>query len=238
MAGYDELSRRLENIEEKIVRVCAHCGRNREEITLLAVSKFHPAEAVYEAYQAGLRIFGENRVQEAIEKFTHPLIASIRDDITLHFQGHLQSNKIKKALECFDCIQSLDSIELVEEIIKKISVRNEPLEVLFELHTAEYSKSGFLKEEDLLRALELVMQTPALIPRGLMTMAPYTTDTALIRASFQTCKKLFDKIQHAYKLPDFSVLSMGMSNDFEIAIEEGATMIRIGTALFGERTYG
>lgn len=237
MAGYKELSKRLENIEERIAGACSRSGRKREEITLLAVSKFHPTEAVYEAYKAGLKIFGENRVQEALEKFSDTLIEPFRGDIFLHLQGHLQTNKIKKALECFDCIQSLDSVELVTEIIKKMPLRTKPLDVLFELHTGEETKSGFLHKADLIRALELVLETPTIIPRGLMTMAPYTDNTAIIRASFQTCKKLFDTIQHTYKLPCFSVLSMGMSNDFEIAIEEGSTMIRIGTALFGERIY-
>lgn len=238
MAGYEDIPERLEILESRISAACLRSGRTRDAITLLAVSKFHPAEAVLKAYEAGLRVFGENRVQEAQEKFTDPRIAALRSSLQLHFQGHLQSNKINRALELFDCIQSLDSPELIEQLIKRLPFRHAPLEVLFELHTGEESKTGFLEESALLMALERVLEVSRLKPRGLMTMAPFTSDTGLIRASFIKCRKLFEYIQKTYKLSDFTILSMGMSNDFEIAIEEGATLLRIGTALFGERTYG
>lgn len=237
MAGYEDIPNRLEVIESRISAACLRCGRTRDSITLLAVSKFHPAEAVLKAYEAGIRVFGENRVQEALEKFNDQLLAPFRDTIQLHFQGHLQSNKIKKALELFDSIQSLDSLELIEQLIKRLPARRDPLDVLFELHTGEASKTGFLEESALLNALERVLKVPHIKPRGLMTMAPYTSDTAVIRASFRKCRKLFEYIRSTYALSDFTILSMGMSNDFEIAIEEGATLLRIGTALFGERTY-
>ncbi len=237
MAGYEDIPKRLEAIESRISAACLRSGRTRDSITLLAVSKFHPAEAVVKAYEAGLRVFGENRVQEAQEKFTDPLIAPLRNSLQLHFQGHLQTNKINKALELFDCVQSLDSLELIEQLIKRLPARQAPLEVLFELHTGEESKTGFLEESALIKALERVLEVSQLKPCGLMTMAPYTSDTELIRASFRKCRRLFEHIQKTYRLPDFTILSMGMSNDFEIAIEEGATLLRIGTALFGERNY-
>lgn len=237
MTGYEDIPNRLEVIQSRIHAACMRSGRTCDSITLLAVSKFHPAEAVAKAYEAGLRVFGENRVQEAVEKFNSPLIKPLRNTIQVHFQGHLQSNKINKALELFDCIQSLDSLELIEQLIKRLSIRLAPLEVLFELHTGEASKAGFLEESALLKALERVLEVPQIKPRGLMTMAPFTSDTDAIRASFKKCKKLFEHIQKTYKIPDFTVLSMGMSNDFEIAVEEGSTLLRIGTAIFGERTY-
>ena len=234
---YVHVTERLAEIEEKIAAACLRSGRKQEDITLLAVTKFHPVEAVLSAHKAGLRTFGENRVQEALEKYNDPRLQPLRGAISLHLLGHLQSNKANKALSLFDCIESADSMELVELLGKKTGVENKKIGLCFELHTGEASKSGFSSELELRKALERALAFPGLRVLGLMTMAPYTQDFGKVRASFRQCAGLYEQLKLEYQLDDFSVLSMGMSNDYEIAVEEGATLLRIGTALFGERVY-
>ncbi|MDR1586232.1 MAG: YggS family pyridoxal phosphate-dependent enzyme [Treponema sp.] len=230
----------IKKIEEKIQRACEASGRKREEITLLGVSKFHGREAVEEAWQGGIRFFGENRVQEAAEKFSgfreaHPGLA-------LHMIGSLQRNKVKTALSLFDCVQSVDRDDLIRELGKHCGEREKPIELLLELHTGEESKSGFSGLEELYRALELILAYPRLSVRGLMTMAPFTSNEGPIRSSFRLLRKAQRELERRFSPPapadgrvDLSCLSMGMSNDFEIAVEEGSTLLRIGTAIFGER---
>jgi pyridoxal phosphate enzyme (YggS family) len=224
----------IEKIEEKIQQACEASGRKREEITLLGVSKFHGRKAVEEAWQGGIRCFGENRVQEAAEKFSgfrenHP-------DFALHMIGSLQRNKVKTAFSLFDSIQSVDRDDLIRELGKHGAEREKPLELLLELHTGEESKSGFPGLEELYRAVELILAYPCLSIRGLMTMAPFTKDEGPVRSSFRQLKKAQGELEKRFS-PDLglSCLSMGMSDDFEIAIEEGSTLLRIGTAIFGER---
>ncbi|MDR0450035.1 MAG: YggS family pyridoxal phosphate-dependent enzyme [Treponema sp.] len=223
----------LERLEERIRRACARSGRAREGITLLGVSKFHCREAVEEAWKNGLRFFGENRVQEGAEKFsgfreTHP-------GAELHLIGSLQSNKARAAVSLFDCVQSVDRDSIIRELGKYAASRERPLRVLLELHTGEESKRGFPDEESLFRAAEAVLSFPGLRPAGLMTMAPFTDEEGRIRDSFRRALKARAKLLSRFPDADWSCLSMGMSGDFEIAIEEGATLIRIGTLLFGER---
>lgn len=228
----------IANIEERIQKACAACGRKRDEITLVGVTKFHPIESVMEAWQAGLRYFGENRVQEAAEKF-----AAFRESCPgaeLHLIGSLQRNKAKAAVETFDCVQSVDRESIVLELGKRAAARSRPLPVLLELHTGEESKSGFPGLDELFRAVELVLACPALAVRGLMTMAPNTADEGLIRSSFRQVVNAQKELERRFPPPagggwNWSCLSMGMSGDFEIAIEEGSTLMRIGSAIFGER---
>ena len=228
----------IEKIEGRIQRACAASGRKRDEITLVGVSKFHPIESVVEAWQAGVRYFGENRVQEAVEKF-----AGFRQSLPgaeLHLIGSLQRNKAKAAVETFDCVQSLDRESIILELGKRAAARSRPLPVLLELHTGEESKSGFSGLEELFRAAELVLDCPALLVRGLMTMAPNTGDEGLIRSSFRQVVNAQKELERRFPPPaggdwNWSCLSMGMSGDFEIAIEEGSTLTRIGSAIFGER---
>ncbi|GAB1455421.1 hypothetical protein MASR2M48_07280 [Spirochaetota bacterium] len=155
---------------------------------------------------------------------------------SLQLLGHLQSNKIKKAVALFDCIQSVDSEPLLLEIAKRAETMGKKIDILFELHTGEESKSGFKDEASLLHAIAVASTIDSLQPRGLMTMAPYTQDAAIVRHAFKECTAAYEHARSALALPAFDILSMGMSNDFEIAIEEGATMIRVGTTIFGERT--
>ena len=202
---------------------------------LLAVSKFNPAEAVLAAYAAGIRAFGENRVQEADAKFGQ-LAGSIHG-ATIHLLGHLQSNKARKAATLFNCVQSIDSAAIALELSRRAQDAGRTLDLLFELHTGEESKSGFAGADELYRAMEAVAVLPAVRIRGLMTMAPYTDDVAAIRASFRACSGAFEKAKKLFALPSFDTLSMGMTNDLELAIEEGSTMVRVGTAIFGSRAY-
>lgn len=234
--GYAErIAKSVGAVQARMAAACRRAGRGDGSVTLLAVTKFNPAEAVLAAYAAGVRIFGENRVQEAESKFSS--IAGSIPGATLHLLGHLQSNKARKAAALFDCIQSVDSEAIITELSRRASDVGRPLDVLFELHTGEESKSGFPDTDSLFRALDAASALPALRVRGLMTMAPYTDDKDTVRASFRRCADAFGKARAMHDPAVFSVLSMGMTNDFEIAIEEGATMIRIGTAIFGSRTY-
>ena len=153
--------------------------------------------------------------------------------------GQLQSNKVKKALEYASCIQSVDRIDLLREIEKQCAKTDRRIKVLFEVHTGEESKSGFTSEADLLEAIEKCAEGafPHIIPEGFMTMAPFTDDEKLVRKSFITLRNLSEKIRPQFPSLSLTELSMGMSGDFEIAIEEGSTLVRVGTAIFGERDY-
>jgi pyridoxal phosphate enzyme (YggS family) len=198
----------------------------------MGVSKFHEFSEIEEAWNGGIRLFGESRVQEAVEKFTG--FKTSLAGAELHMIGSLQRNKAKTAVSLFDCIQSVDRDSLVTELGSLTSDRDSPLTILLELHTGESSKAGFLEEDHLFRAVEHVLSYPGLALGGLMTMAPYTGDEALIRAAFRSLVSVRNKLEARFPEGDWSGLSMGMSNDFEIAIEEGSTLIRIGTAIFGE----
>ena len=225
-----EILQKIESAEQKY-------NRTKGTVKLLAVSKFHPVDAVEKAISAGHLLFGENRVQEAVAKFTD--INSFNKDVELHIIGQLQTNKVKKAVTVASCIESVDRIDLLKEIQKQCEKINKKIKILFEVNTAEDSKSGFKNYEDLYEAVKYCADgnTPFVEPIGFMTMAPLTDDEALIRKSFSSLRKLSEKLQTEFPMFNFSELSMGMSNDYEIAIEEGSTEVRIGTAIFGEREY-
>jgi pyridoxal phosphate enzyme (YggS family) len=198
----------------------------------MAVSKFQPIAKIEEARKSGLRLFGENRVREAAEKFPPQILLR---DCEVHMIGSLQRNKAKTASRIFNCVQSLDRDEIITELAKYGKEREKPLSVLLELHTGEASKSGFPDEEALLRAAEQVLSSPGLAAGGLMTMAPFNAAESAIRASFRALVHARGTLVSHFPQADWSCLSMGMSEDFEIAIEEGSTLLRIGTAIFGER---
>ena len=228
------IAENIEKIEARIQRACASSGRKREEITLMGVSKFHPAESAARAWDAGLRCFGENRVQEGREKFAG--FREAHPGTELHLTGSLQRNKAKAAAAFFDCVQSVDREPLIGELAKYAALRENPLRILLELHTGEDSKNGFPGLDELYRAAELVLGCPSLRVCGLMTMAPNTASTDLIRQSFRQLVQARRELERRFPLPGgWSCLSMGMSGDFETAIEEGSTMLRIGSAIFGER---
>ena len=228
-------------MRERVEVASSRVGRDPSSIDIVAVSKFHPVEAVEAAVACGIRRFAESRVQEAEGKFEG--IGAVRSEFRLDLIGHLQSNKVRRALHLFDRIQSVDSMDILEKIVSGASVKAETeksgtTELLFELHTAEDSKSGFPDVDALRRAVESIIGLPRQVGvslRGLMTVAPFGAGEIKIRASFGTLRRLQERLMAEFSIPQFDVLSMGMSGDFEIAVEEGATEIRIGTALFGER---
>ncbi|OHE61507.1 MAG: YggS family pyridoxal phosphate enzyme, partial [Treponema sp. GWA1_62_8] len=212
---------------------CARSGRRRDEVALMAVTKFQDRDAVLEAYGAGARLFGESRVQEAAAKYEDLLPAL--PGAELHMIGSLQANKAKAAAGLFSCIQSVDRPEIIGELAKRAAAFGKRLDLLLELHTGEDSKAGFPDLDSLLRGAEFALSfTASLRLRGLMTMAPYTVDQAPVRASFRALAAARNRLSEHFPEADFSVLSMGMTNDFEIAVEEGSTLVRIGTAIFAE----
>ena len=230
-----QIAENLESVLNKIRAVEKRAFRDENSVKLVAVSKFHPAESVIEALEAGQLLFGENRVQEAAAKFDEIRARGLEPN--LHIIGSLQRNKVKEAVRIARCIESVDRIELIEEIEKQAAKINKNIEILFEVHTGEDSKAGFTSEEDLHTAVSRCAkgEFPHITPKGFMTMAPFTSDTSLIRKSFVTLRNLRDSLQNEFPALSLHELSMGMSGDYEIAIEEGATIVRIGTAIFGER---
>lgn len=232
-----DIKTNLENINAKINEACQKAGRNPAEVKLVAVSKFHPAKDVIDAINCGQLLFGENRVQEAKEKFTG--IYESHPEVQLHIIGTLQRNKVKDAVKIASCIESVDRVELLEEIEKQCAKIGKKIEVFLELHTGEETKSGFPDFDSLKNTAELFIQDkfPHVTLRGLMTMAPFTEDKDLIRKSFSTLKEAKQKINALYPALNLTELSMGMSNDFELAVEEGSTIVRIGTSIFGPRVY-
>lgn len=230
------IPKNLAIIQERIHAAGQRSGRRSEEIDLMAVSKTHPPESIHEAYNAGLRVFGENRVQEFAGKAA--ALADLRD-ADFHMIGHLQTNKAAKAGELFSSVDSLDSVKLAEKLDVAARAMHKKLSVLIEINVGgEAAKSGIAPDsqelEELLRAAP---RFEALAFRGLMTVPPFTDDPAGARPYFRRLRELRDSMA-ARKLPAIAmnVLSMGMSHDFEIAIEEGSTCVRVGTAIFGERT--
>jgi pyridoxal phosphate enzyme (YggS family) len=227
------------SIEENVARVrdriesaCHRAGRRQEDVKLVAVSKTFPPERIREAYQAGLREFGENRVQEAASKIS--ALAGL--DITWHLIGHLQSNKARRARELFHWIQSVDSGHLGQKLDQAPPGRSERLPVLLQLNLGQEETKSGLGGGDAPRVAEEVGRLSTLELRGLMLIPPFCENAEEARPFFRGLRLLANQIE-ALRLPHVAMreLSMGMSHDFEIAIEEGATMVRVGTAIFGER---
>jgi pyridoxal phosphate enzyme (YggS family) len=233
------LAQNLEQLEESIVQACRRAGRPRAEVELMAVSKTYPAATIAEAAALGLSLFGENRVQEFAGKAAEldALRQSATDPIRVHLIGHLQSNKAQRAVELFDGIDSLDSLRLAERINEAAGRLGERLPVLIEVKLSpEETKAGL--DPNSVEATQLLERLPELDNlqlRGLMTIAPFDVPEAETRACFRSLREWRDRWAAAHQSLEFSVLSMGMSGDFALAIEEGATRIRVGTALFGAR---
>ena len=221
----------LKILEDKIAERCNACGRKRSEILLIAVSKTQPVDVINDAISAGLSDFGENKAQELRDKSRE-----ISGDFHWHFIGHLQSNKIKYVINAAHFIHSVDSIKIAEEINDKAAQIDKLQNVLLEIKTSdEATKFGLGNVDEIFETVEYCRNARFLDPIGLMTMAPYTDDIDKIRYSFKHLRDIREKLNSAgYALKE---LSMGMSHDYEIAIEEGATMLRVGAAIFGERNY-
>lgn len=224
----------LQEIRNRIKEAALRVGRDEEEVTLIAVSKTYSVEAIEEAMIEGCRDFGENQVQELIGK-----IDAIPKDVNWHLIGHLQTNKVKYIIGKTALIHSVDSLKLAEEIEKQSAKKNQITSILVEVNVAEEaSKYGF-KCEEVVEVMKKLNTMSHIKVEGLMTVAPFVEDAEENRPIFRKLYELSVDIQKQ-KLDNISntILSMGMSNDYEIAIEEGATMIRLGTAIFGNRDYG
>jgi pyridoxal phosphate enzyme (YggS family) len=226
------LKERLTELSAELAELATEAGRSPEEIKLIAVSKTHPSELIAEAFQAGQVRFGENRVQEASEK-----IERLQNPgIEWHLIGHLQKNKARFCPGRFDWIHSIDSQELLELLEKQCALQSQPIQILLQANLSqENSKSGVSDYDNLCRLLEKAQDCQWLSCRGLMTMAAATDDANEIRRTFAQLRTWLEKLRNEFTLTTFTELSMGMSSDYRIAIAEGATMIRLGTALFGER---
>jgi pyridoxal phosphate enzyme (YggS family) len=219
-------------IRKQIAEACQRAGRAESDVALMAVSKMHPAAAIEEAYAAGLRLFGENRVQEWQEKLQ--ALAQL-NDIETHLIGPLQSNKAARAAELFHAIDSVDSLKIATRLDAAARSLNKRLPILIEVKLShEESKHG-IAPEDLPALLDQLGALDFLIPSGLMTVPPWSEDGEAARPYFRELRRLRDASLIA--CPTLTQLSMGMSNDFSVAIEEGSTCVRIGTALFGRRQY-
>jgi PLP dependent protein len=229
------LAENLEKLEDAIAAACRAAGRARSEVELMAVSKTFPAETLVEASALGLNLFGENRVQEWSLKA--PALGPKRESVACHLIGHLQSNKAARAVELFDGIDSLDSLRLAERLNDAASKLGLRLPVLIEVKLSpEETKAGIDPEsDDATKLLEGLPHLTSLEPRGLMTIAPWGAPDEVTRACFRSLREWRDCWAQAHPRLNFDVLSMGMSGDFALAIAEGATRIRVGTALFGKR---
>lgn len=224
-----EIPANIADIRERIAAAAQRAGRASNEITLIAVSKTFPAEAIRAAHAAGLRHFGENRIQECETK--RPQLADLH--ATWHLIGHLQSNKIRRAAELFDRVDSVDSLAVAQKLNEAAGAQNKRLGVLIEVHMGEATKSG-VAEAELPALAEAAVPLAHLNLLGLMMIPPFSDDPEIARPYFRKLRTLRDETARRIGRP-LPVLSMGMSHDFEIAIEEGATEVRIGTGLFGDR---
>lgn len=223
----------LQNIENRIQEACARAGRKRDEVTLIAVSKTKPVEMLQEVYKEGIRDFGENKVQELCQK-----IEVLPENINWHMIGHLQTNKVKYIVGKTRLIHSVDSLKLAEEIQRLAEKRDVDVDILVEVNIAnEESKFGISKEKvlDLVQAISRLTRVHI---KGLMTIAPLVNNPEDNRLFFRGIKELSVDIElQNIDNVSMDVLSMGMTGDYEVAIEEGATMVRVGTGIFGERNY-
>ena len=227
------LKDQLQEVEKRIQAACDRAGRKREEVTLIAVSKTKPVETLQEAYDLGVRIFGENKVQELTAKYE-----ALPKDIHWHMIGHLQTNKVKYIIDKAELIHSVDSLKLAETIEKEAAKHDLIADILVEVNVAEEESKFGMKMEEVIPFVEKVSAFPHVRVRGLMTIAPFVEDPEENRSIFADLHKLYIDIKKKNHDNDtVSVLSMGMTNDYEVAIEEGATMVRVGTGIFGARSY-
>ena len=227
------LEQSLAEVESKIQAACDRAHRDRSEVTLIAVSKTKPISMLQEAYDLGIRVFGENKVQEIVDKYD-----VLPDDIHWHMIGHLQRNKIKYIADKVDLIHSVDSVRLAEAIEKEAAKHDRVVSVLLEVNVAEEESKFGLHIDEVVPTLEKIAQFSHIKVCGLMTIAPFVENSEENRPIFAKLRKLsVDITEKNIDNTNMSILSMGMTNDYEVAIEEGATMVRVGTGIFGARNY-
>lgn len=227
------IAENLQQVRENIRRACQKAGRNPEEVTLIAVSKTKPVSALLEAYDADARVFGENKVQEIMDKYDR-----LPSDIQWHMIGHLQRNKVKYIIDKVAMIHSVDSLRLAETIEREAARHNVKVPVLVEVNVAQEESKFGLGTDEVIPLLESLAGFAHLEVKGLMTIAPFVENPENNREVFRELKKLSVDI-NAKNINNItmSVLSMGMTGDYEVAVQEGATMVRVGTGIFGERDY-
>ncbi len=230
----DELAERVRQVRMQVAEAALRSGRSAEDVTIVAVTKTVPIERIALAAELGLRVFGENRVQEAREK-----VAALRGRLlNWHLIGYLQTNKAARAVELFDLIHSVDSTRLAEALERNAAARERVQPVLLEVNVSgEASKEG-VSPAELPALAEKIVGMPHLRVQGLMTIAPYTEHPEEVRPVFRRLRELRDRMRERFPQGSWDILSMGMTNDFQVAIEEGATLVRIGRAIFGERPAG
>jgi pyridoxal phosphate enzyme (YggS family) len=227
-----ELEDNIARVRKRIAAACRRAGRQPESIKLVAVSKTVPSALIRRAYEAGVRDFGENRAQEAVDKR-----GALSDLAAVwHLIGHLQTNKAKSARELFHWVQTVDSVRVAQKLDQAALSREDRLPVLIQVRLGDEPTKSGVQESEVLRLAEQVSTLSTLELRGLMVLPPYFEDTEQVRPFFRRLRELARTLESA-RLPNVAMqeLSMGMSHDFEVAIEEGATMVRVGTAIFGER---
>jgi PLP dependent protein len=226
-----DLTARVRAVRARVAAAAERAGRSPDGVQIVAVSKMVDVERIRGAYELGLKMFGENRVQEARNKIAALRLPLIRWELI----GHLQTNKVARAVELFDRVQSVDSVHLAEALERQAAQDGRPLPVLVEVNVAgEASKSG-LPLADAAAAARIIAVLPHLRVEGLMTVAPQVADPEAVRPVFRQLRELRDRLRVAAPQSDWRHLSMGMTDDFEVAIAEGATLVRIGRAIFGER---
>jgi pyridoxal phosphate enzyme (YggS family) len=229
----ETLQSNLSQVRTRISETAARVGRDPADIRLMAVTKTLPLETIQLGRQTGLTLFGENRIQEAQSKYG---VLVETEDLELHLIGHLQRNKAKIAASLFQCVQSIDKLETAEALNRHCADLGRTIDILLELNTSgEASKFGFETADDLWRGCGEITRLEQLRIRGVMTVGPFTSDRDRIRRAFSHLRDSLEGLRTRYPQLPLDTLSMGMSADFEIAIEEGATMLRLGTVLFGER---
>ena len=227
------LAENLQQVNANIEKACAAVGRAPSEITLVAVSKTKPVSMLQEAYDAGARVFGENKVQEIMDKYDQ-----LPSDIQWHMIGHLQRNKVKYIIDKVAMIHSVDSLRLAQTIEQEAAKKELVMPILLEVNVAEEDTKFGLKVEEVLPLVEEISKFPHVHIRGLMTSAPFVANPEENRCYFKKLHKLFVDIRE--KNIDnvcMDVLSMGMTGDYQVAVQEGSTMVRVGTGIFGERNY-
>lgn len=227
------LKENLAQVEAKIQEACNKAGRNRDEVTLIAVSKTKPVPMLQEIYDCDVRDFGENKVQEMCEK-----IEILPDDIKWHMIGHLQTNKVKYIVGKTELIHSVDSLKLAQEIQKQALKKDVIVPILIEVNIAQEDTKFGIKKEDTIELVKAISQLDHVRIMGLMTIAPYVENAEDNRLYFRGIKQLSVDIDNQnIDNVCMNVLSMGMTGDYTVAIEEGSTMVRVGTGIFGERNY-
>ena len=230
------IRQQLAAIGDRINAACHRAGRQPEEVTLIGVSKTFPAAVVQLGIEAGLRALGENRVQETADKIAQLASVAALAGVTWHLIGHLQSNKVRRAIELFGMIHSVDSLKLAERISLICGEMGRRMPILLEVNLGEESSKSGATEDEALSLCESISKLPHVVLCGLMTVPPYLDNPQDVRPYFRRLRMLRDEARRLGIVgPEFTNLSMGMSHDFEVAIEEGATFVRIGTSIFGTR---